>query len=188
MNTSTFPQPQIDERPAEQPAHAANKLNTGVAIIGALFLVIAIVAASALGVWSYQLNTKLAATQAQLASLQVEHDQLKADHTSLAAERTQLNATIEQGKADLAKAYADLNTANDRVAAQRAKMELAKNLMSISEATVNGDSYTAIEEMVRRTQDSQLIGLWNTLARSPNEENLLAFYQYLSEAFSTALE
>ncbi len=195
MDTTTLNEQQVDDRPAEHAAHRTDKPNKAFTIVGALLMVIAIVAAVGLGVWSYQLNTKLTTTQAQLtttqsqlASLQAQHDQLKTDHANLATERTRLNATIEQGKADLAKVNADLNTANDQITAQRAKLDLAKTLMSISEAAVNGEGIPVIDDMVRRTKDTQLITLWNAVVRSPTEENAVAFYQYLSDALANALE
>lgn len=194
MDTTTSPEPQIDESArmskggAEHQAHESHKPNTVAVILGWLFAVIAVMTAMALGLWSYQLNSRLALTRDQLASLQADYNQLKSDHANLASERTQTNATLENTKAELAKAYADLNTANSALAAQKAQVGTARKLIAIVEATLtSGEDPTGVQANIYNSGDDQLINLWETVLQRPNEQNLLAFYRYLFGAIGAAL-
>lgn len=192
MNTSTSGEQQIEatsgQRDGRQ-APRANAVNKVVTIILGLLLLIAVVAAAGLGVWSYQLNTRLAAAQEQLASLQADLGKLKADHAKVTADLSQANSTIDQTKSGLSKAQADLKTANSTIASHRTQMDLAGSLMGIVAATFESDQDPSeVEAMVIRTGDAKLIGLWNTMMRTPSNENLLAFYQYLFGRIDVALK
>lgn len=149
-------------------------------IVGGFFLVIATIAAVGLGVWGYQLNTRLTVTQKQLASLQGDYAKLKADNAQLSTNLGQTESSLEQTKSDLAKAQIDLKTANSDKAIQRAKMEKAKKLMSVADAIwVNGESDNAIRATAEATGDPILIDSLDTLIKAPNAKNYQVFNEYL---------
>jgi cell division protein FtsB len=149
-------------------------------IVGGFFLVVAIIAAVGLGVWGYQLNTRLAATQTQLASLQGDYAKLKADNAQLSTNLSQTNSTLEQTKSDLTKAQSDLKTANSDKAAQLSTINAVKNLMPVVDAIwVTGENDNAITAKVKATGDTKLIDLWDAVLKTPNATTGQAFNEYL---------
>ncbi len=198
MNTTTSPEQQIEgnigsqDKPQGPRTGRSNKL---VYAIGGLFLAIAVIAAVGFGLWSFQLNTRLTATQNQLVSLQGDYAKMKADLAKLTTDLSQTNSSLDQTKADLdtaksdlAKAQADLGTANSEVAARRAQMDTAKKLSAVLEAIVNGEDAVEIGARVVATGDAQLISSWRTLVQTPTQENSVAFTEYLFRATSAALQ
>jgi hypothetical protein len=159
------------------------------AIVGGVFLVIAIAAAIGLGIWGYQLNTNLTATQKQLASLQSDYNKLKADDTKVTANLSQTSSTLDQTKSDLAKAQSDLAKANSDKNGQRAKMDAARSFVNVLEAlVVNSENQTGVEAKIIETGDSQLINLWSTVKKSTTTANVSAFNDYLIETILSDLK
>ena len=157
--------------------------------VGGVFLVIAVVAVVGLGIWAYQLNTNLAATQKQSASLQSDYNKLKADDTQVTANLSQAQATLAQTKSDLAKAQTNLTTANSDKTALQSKIDAAKSFMAVVDADfVNGENLLGIETQVKATGDAKLINLLDTDMKTPNAANATAYYDYLFEAIDNALK
>jgi septal ring factor EnvC (AmiA/AmiB activator) len=156
--------------------------------VGGLFLAIAILTALGLGIWTYELNMKLNATQKQLASLQSDYNKLKSDDAQVTSNLSQTSLTLNQTKSDLAKAQSELAMANSDKTGMRAKMDEAYKLMAVYEAAlVNGENDTGISAKVSATGDSRLISLWKTLEQTPNSANGSTFDKYLIEAVLTDL-
>ena len=142
-----------------------------------------------LGVWAYQLNTRLTATQKQLASLQTDYNKLKADNAQLTTDLAQTNATLEQTKSDLAKSQSDLKTANNDKAAQRTKMDTAKNLMTVVDAIwVTAENNTGVTSKIKATGDARLSDLWSAFVKTPSAKGLADFDEYLFGAIDNVVK
>ena len=157
-------------------------------ILAGAVLVVAVVTAVGLGVWAYQLNTRLTATQKQLATLQGDFDKLKADNASLTSNLKQANTDLDKSKSDLAKSQDDLELANTEKSAQQIKIDTAKNLMPVIDALfVSGENDMAIEAKINKTGDASLINLWNALVKTPNAKNAISFNEYLFGVIDSAV-
>ncbi len=191
MNTTTLGEQKIEASVDAQGGSQAprgNRLKWIAYILLGLFLVGAVAASAGLVVWSNRLSSSLSTTQAQLASLQADYGKATTELTQANSALSQTRADLATANSDLAKARADLKAASADVAARRAQMNQASELNVVVEALVNGESATAINAKVLRTGDNQLISLWDTVIRTPNEKNYLAFQKYLVMAISTALK
>ncbi len=192
MNTTTVSDHQVGESAGLQAARqapSARSAHKAIFIFGGLLLLIAVVAAAGLGIWSYQLRSNLADAESQLASLQGDYGKLKADYAKLTADLGQANSTIDQAKSDLGKANADLKAVQSETAAERAKLDAARKLMAVLEAVSSTNPDPAeVNAQVFNTGDARLSSLWNAVVRMPSDDNALAFAEYLWEAMRTALK
>ncbi len=192
MNTTTVSDHQVGESAGLQAARQAPSAGSApkaIFIFGGLLLLIAVVAAAGLGIWSYQLRSNLAAAESQLASLQGDYGKLKADYAKLTADLGQANSTIDQAKSDLGKANADLKAVQSEIAAERARLDAARKLMAVLEAvSSNNPDPAEVNAQVFNTGDARLSSLWNAVVRMPSDDNALAFAEYLWEAMRTALK
>jgi len=159
-----------------------------ISFIVAFFLVISIAAAVGMGVWGYQLNSKLMAAQKQLASVQGDLDKAKADNAQLSTELAQTNSTLVQTKAELVKTQSDLKAANSDNTNQQARLEKAQKIMAVADAIfVLGENDKLVKALVVDTGDSKLLNLFDTAMQTPNTNNMAIFLEYLFGAIDDAL-
>jgi len=159
-----------------QPARQ-EKQNPVFAILGTVFgvvlLCILLAGAAGLGYWAYTLNTQLTTTQQQLASLQSDYNALKSSNDKLTSD-------YAKSQSDLTTAQADLKKAQDQNKSQQANMDMASKKVKVIEAIFwNKQTDSAIESLVKATNDSQLLTKWNKLKLSTSQSNALDFGDYL---------
>ncbi len=192
MNTTTVLDIQVEENAGLQVARqapGAKGSHKVIFIFGGLLLLMAVVAAAGLGIWSYQLRSRLATAENQLTTLQGDYGKLRADYAKLTADLGRANSTIDQARADLGKAGADLKAVQSEIAAQRAKLDAARKLMAVLEAaSSNNPDPAEVNAQVFNSGDARWASLWNAVVRVPSDENALAFGEYLWEAMRTALK
>jgi septal ring factor EnvC (AmiA/AmiB activator) len=172
------------------PMAAKKRSKLVIASIGmGLFGVLLLVSFAWVGYWAYTLNTQLTAIQQQFTALQSEYAKLRTEHTILTSEHDKLNAELSQTKADLEKANTDLTTAQadlskfknqgEKLDAQiEAAGKLAEVLFVISMSDNPSDVFK-VDGLIKETNNQQLIDKWNTFTRTPSEDGLNAFMEYL---------
>ena len=178
-----------------QPKKQVNKSKI-VSIILGVFLGIAIIVAAGLGIWAYQLNTNLTATQKKLTSLQSDYDTLKTNNGQLTTNLSQVNSELDQTKttltntqSQLTSAQSDLTKANGDNSALQSKIARVKPLIDIALAIfVNGENDTGIEAKVKATNETQLISSWNTYKKSHSRTDVAAFINNLFNTMNDALK
>ena len=154
-----------------------------------LFAVLFLLSFAWVGYWAYTLNTQLTATQQQYSALQTEYDKLKSEHTTLTLEHEKRNAELSQAKTDLEKANSDLTAAQDDLSKTKDQSEkldaqidaagkLAEVLFVFSMSDDPSDVFK-IDELIKETKNQQLIEKWNTFTRTPSDDALSAFMEYL---------
>ncbi len=189
MNTNMLPDQTMQEKTGGNDGHPLPRLKTTmIYLLGGMFLMIMLLIAVGLGVWSYQLSSRLTATQAQLVTLQGDYGKSKSANTQLITDLGLANSNLDQAKIDLADANAKLETANRKLESTQVQMDLARSLMKVVEGMyVDNENALEIDAKVINTGDDQLISLWKKAALSSNEEDFLAFNQYLFQEISDAL-
>lgn len=154
-----------------------------------LFMVLLLVSFAWVGYWAYTLNTELTAAQQQFSMLQTEYDKLKSEHSTLTLEHEKLNAELSQTKTDLEKANTDLTTAQADLSKSKDQGEkldaqidaagkLAEVLFVFSMSDDPSDVFK-VDELIKDTNNQQLIDKWNTFTRTPSDDALSAFMEYL---------
>lgn len=162
------------------------KRNPVFAILGTVFgvviLCILLAAAAGLGYWAYTLNTQLTATQQQLASLQSDYDALKSSNDKLSSD-------YAKSQSDLTTAQADLKKAQDLTKTQQTNMDITSKKVKVVEAIFwNKQNDSAIESLVKATNDSQLLTKWNKLKMSTTQANAVDFGDYLFSSIYSGLK
>lgn len=175
-------------KPSSVKARKSPKLIIATIGLG-LFGFLLLLAFAWVGYWAYTLNTQLTATQGQLTSLQAEYDKLNSDHTALTLEHEKQNAELSQTKTDLEKANTDLTTAQGDLTKSKdqskklnnqvdAAGKLAEVLFVMSMSDSPSDVFK-VDGLINETKNQQLIDKWNTFTKSPSEDALNAFMEYL---------
>jgi hypothetical protein len=186
----------IAAKPALAPQKRRAKLNT--AVIGLVFLVFLLFLSFGwVGYWAYTLNAELTATQRQLSALQAKHDKLQADYAMRTSENDKLNADLTQSKTDLEKANTDLATAQADLSKSKekgerldAQIDTASSLMEILYVMTisdNDSDILKIDRLVNESKDKELKKKWDTFTRSPSEDAIGAFLDYLVLASRNSL-
>lgn len=183
--------PQEAVQPSEStPVVAKKRSKLIIAWIGlGLFAILFLLSFAWMGYWAYTLNMQLTATQQQLSTLQTEYDKLKSEHTTLTLEHENLNAELSQTKADLETANTDLTAAQDDLSKAKDQSEkldaqidaagkLAEVLFVFSMSDEPSDVFK-VDELIKETNNQQLIDKWNTFTRTPSDDALSAFMEYL---------
>jgi uncharacterized protein HemX len=176
--------------PTLMPAVEKKRTKINIAVIGLSLLVILLFLAFGwVGYWAYTLNTELSTTQGQLVALQAEHAKLQTDYATLTSEHEKLNAELNQTKAhleqantDLTAAQADLSKSKDRGENLDAQIDVAGKLAEILYVWSMSDSASdvfKVDELVKESNNQQLIDKWNTFTRTPSDDALGAFVEYL---------
>jgi septal ring factor EnvC (AmiA/AmiB activator) len=163
-----------------------NKILT---IAGVVILVVAVIAAAGLGVWGYQLNTKISSTQKQIVSLQGDYDKLKADNAQLTTNLSTTNATLDKNKSDLAKIQADLKSVNSDIADERTRINKAKKLTDVAISIfVKRENVDLLTNQIGATGDAKLIASWFLVISTPTQKHVKDFSDYLFESLSDAVK
>ncbi|SRR6266498_814264 len=146
-------------------------------IFGVIISLLVLTSIAGLGVYAYNSNNNLKATQEQLHGLQVTYDQLKADHSDL-------NNKYNQ-------ATTDLKVANDKIASLEGELRMAKEQNQKFEQTIkiaklnmnvlNGlfDDSLSLQDMEARitaTGNADLTAKWGVIN---NQDDLGGFIVYL---------
>lgn len=176
--------------PESTPVVAKKRSKLIIAWIGlGLFAILFLLSFAWVGYWAYTLNTELTSTQQQLSTLQTEYDNLKSEHTTLTLEHENLNAELSQTKADLETANTELTAAQDDLSKSKDHVEtldaqidaagkLAEVLFVFSMSDDPSDVFK-VDELIKGTNNQQLIDKWNTFTRTPSDDALSAFMEYL---------
>lgn len=154
-----------------------------------LFAILFLLSFTWVGYWAYTLNTQLNTTQQQYEALQSEYDNLTSEHTALTLEHEKVNAELSQTKTDLEKANTDLTTAQDDLSKSKDQGEkldaqidaagkLAEVLFVFSMSDDPSDVFK-IDELIKQTNNQQLLEKWNAFTRTPSDDALSAFMEYL---------
>ena len=178
----------VDAKPALPPQKKTAKLNF--AVIGLAFLVFLLFLAFGwVGYWAYALNAELTTTRGQLVALQAEHGKLQNDSTKLISDNEKLNADLTQSRADLEKAnteltavQADLSQAKEKSEKLDAQIDTASSLTEILYVMTiidNQSGILKIDRLVNESNDKELMKRWDTFTRSPSEDAMSAFLEYL---------
>lgn len=186
--------------PETSPVQGGGKISRRniISIVLGILVFILLVVSSGLGIFAYVLTSRLTSTQQQFSALQTEYEQLKAEYTSLVSDNEKLTADFSQAKIDLEKSNADLSAVQDDLKKSQEqnkkltdKIAKAGRLANILYAWSNikgpGDFFK-IDSLIKSTNDTQLIELWDALVDSPTEQNFDEFFTYLLKAVRDSLE
>jgi uncharacterized protein HemX len=176
--------------PTPMPAIEKKRTKINIAVIGlSLLVVLLFLAFGWVGYWAYTLNTELTTTQGQLAALQAEHAKLQTNYAALTSEHEKLNDELTQSKSDLeqanthlATAQADLSKSKDQGEKLDAQIDTAGKLAELLFVWSMSDSPSdvfKVDELVKETHNQQLIDKWNTFTRTPSDDAMGAFIEYL---------
>jgi cell division protein FtsB len=190
---SAPPEPDpVDETVKSIPSSAKEKrrLKLNIAVIGlSLLLFLLLLSFGWVGYWAYTLNTELTASQGQLMALQANYDKLQADYTALTSENEKLNAELTQSKANLEKTNTDLTAARgdlsesmqrgENLDAQIDRAGKLAEVLFVWNTMDNPSDIFKLDTLINETNDKDLISQWNTFTRSPSDEALGGFLDYL---------
>jgi cell division protein FtsB len=165
-----------------------SKLNF--AVIGLLLLLFLLLLSFGwVGYWAYTLNTELTASQGQLTALQANYDKLQTDYTALTSENEKLNAELTQSKSDLEKANSDLATVRsdlsesmqrgEKLDAQIDRGGKLAEVLFVWNTMDNPSDIFKLDTLINETNNKDLVSQWNTFTRSPSDEALGGFLDYL---------
>jgi len=138
----------------------------GLFIIGFLLL-ISIVAAGALGVLAFSLNTRLTDTQAQLKDVQGKHTALQSTYDALTAENTQTKSDLEQSQAQVKKLEDDLKAAEEQSTALTAKLDKVLEKVELLDSFWGYD-FGKFESNLQAANDDVLSQEYNDWVNTPS--------------------
>lgn len=152
-----------------------------------IVMVVLVLALLGVAFWGFKTNSTLKTTQGDLAAARTEIDGLKKDKADLTANLAQTTTDLESTKASLEKITAELATASASLtkttgekSALQAKITKASKLVDVliglNDNTV---SFSEFLVLIKATNDSELLRLWNSFVASNTQANFNAFYNYL---------
>ncbi len=160
-------------------------------IVLGILIFLFFVAFAWVGYWTYQLNTQLTDTQQQLASLQAEHEKLQTDYQALSGEKDKLNADLEKANTDLANVQADLSKSQQKSSDLTRKMEKAGKLFDVVYVWITSTEASdifKINSQIEKSGDQNLINKWNALKKSPSDDAVDEFIEYLLKTTRDSLK
>lgn len=172
------------------PEKKRSKLRLTSIVLGILIFLF-FVAFAWVGYWTYQLNTQLTDTQQQLASLQAEHEKLQADYQTLSGEKDKVNADLEKANTDLANVQADLSKSQQKSSDLTRKMEKAGKLFDVVYVWITSTEASdifKINSQIEKSGDQNLINKWNALKKSPSDDAVDEFIEYLLKTTRDSLK
>ena len=167
-------------------------------VVGGLFFTALFVTAVVLGVWAYNLNTKLTQSQADNQALQSKYENLSVEYAQaqddIQAQSTQAQADLTKAGYDLSAAQAqinnlegDLKKANDENAKLNAKLTEIRSKVEILNAFWFSTK-SSFERKVNASDDEQLMKLYDAFAKSQNSDTYVDLMSYMIESIADACE
>ena len=200
ISTTETSQIPVNEHPTlkASPAVEKKRVRINLAAVGlGIFVLLLLAALAGVMYWGFTLNTKLTSTQQQLSTLQSGYSRLQSDYLKLVndhqTQNTQLSQTktdLEKAKTDLTAAQAELSKSNDQNKDLESKLDTAGKLTEVLYAwntTDDPSDLFRIDTLINETENKQVISQWNTFAKSPSDEALNTFMDYLITAIRNSV-